>query len=135
MNRTAFALLLLVNGLVLGALAGLLLGRASPADASAPSPAATPRYSFEGGADGRMSFFDSATGRHISFYQMENLWFVMTYDPESATVTYTRTRLVEDDSFLEAAQQLRETLPERLHRDLLLNPAVVWVAEPGEGRV
>ena len=122
MNRSVFALLMLVNGLVLGTLAGLLIGRTPATESSIPYPNPTPRYSFEGVADGRMSFFDSHSGRHISFHQVEGLWFVMTYDPETASVTYTRTKLVEDDSFLEAAQELRKSLPERLHRELLLSP-------------
>lgn len=133
MNRAAFALILLVNGLVLGTLAGLYLGGTpreprpeipttlTPAPAPSPGPAAG-RYTFQTDSDGGLSFFDSATGRHITFHQVEGLWFVMTYDPESASVSYTRTTLVEDDAFLEAAQQLREALPERLQRELQVEP-------------
>ena len=41
-------------------------------------------------------------------------------DAPAGTVTYTKTKMVEDDSFLEAAEQLKESLPGRLGQEFLL---------------
>ena len=118
MKNQAFAFLLFINGLILGA----ILGKMIWIDFSQPSPGQPPpnRYLFHQEADGRMSFFDQATGRHISFHQIEGLWFVMTHDPERGAVTYQRTELLEDPEFLKAAEKLKNDLPGRLGRDLEL---------------
>ena len=121
MNRSIFGMLLFVNGLLLGGVLGILLARdtAPPAPAPAP-PGPVPHFQYEETADGRVTFFDQTSGRHISFNRVDDLWFVMTYDPLSGTVTYTKTKMVEDNSFLEAAEQLKESLPGRLGQEFLL---------------
>lgn len=127
MNRAVFALLVFLNGLLIGTVLGLAMGssrtgRESSA-AARPAPVEPPsRYVFQEDPDGRMSFFDQATGRHISFNRVDDLWFVMTYDPEAGTVSYAETRLLEDPSFLEAAKRLKSNMPERLGRQILLQP-------------
>ena len=119
MNRSIFGLLLFVNGLLLGGLMGMLAAQDSKI-APVPQPPATPNYLYEETADGRITFFDQTSGRHISFNRVDDLWFVMTYDAPAGTVTYTKTKMVEDDSFLEAAEQLKESLPGRLGQEFLL---------------
>jgi hypothetical protein len=121
MNRSIFGILLFVNGLLLGSVLGILVAQdQSPAPSPPPPPPPTPNFHYEETADGRVTFFDQTSGRHISFNRVDDLWFVMTYDPLSGTVTYTKTKLVEDDSFLEAAELLKEALPGRLGREFLL---------------
>lgn len=122
MNRAVFAILVFLNGLLIGLIVGLVLSparavRAEPVVAEVPEPPS--QYVFEEDPDGRMSFFDQATGRHISFNRIDDLWFVMTYDPEQGTVSYAQTRLIEEPSFLEAAKRLKDNMPERLGRQVL----------------
>jgi hypothetical protein len=130
MNRAVFALLVFLNGLLIGLVSGLVLApvradRDEPPVVLAPPPAASepaPHYVFEEDPDGRMSFFDQTTGRHVSFNRIDDLWFVMTYDPVQGTVSYAQTRLIEDPMFLEAAKRLKDNMPERMGRQILLQP-------------
>lgn len=114
MRNAAFTILVFINGLVLGILGGILLlgPGADPADPSV-------RYRLDRQGD-QIGFFDQTTGRYTAFNQHEGFWFVMVYDPQEGSVTYKETRLIEDPTFLKAAERLRSQLPEQLGRELRL---------------
>ena len=121
MKAPAAAILLFLNGLLLGGLAGWRAAEALRPPR--PAPAYPPlRYQFLENTDGQLSIFDQATGRHTTFVRTDGLWFVMTHDPGDGSVVYRRTRLIEDPAFLEAARELRNDFPGRLGGELILGP-------------
>ena len=121
MRSHLFAILLFLNGLLLGGILGWQV-----ADSVRPDQQTTQsepaRYQFLEDADGRLSIFDTVTGHHTSFVQTDGLWFVMTHDPVHGSVSYRRTTLIEDPAFLEAARELRNDFPGRLGSELILGP-------------
>ena len=123
MKSGLLAVLLFVIGLLLGTVFGWLAADAvhPVVEAAEPDPA---RYQFIEDAEGRLSVFDQVTGRHTSFVQTDGLWFVMTHDPVTGSVSYRRTELIEDPAFLEAARELRNDFPGRMGSEVILGPVL-----------
>jgi hypothetical protein len=110
--------LVFVNGIIVGGISAWIIeDRLDP-----PSPSS--RYRFERDEVGRIGFFDRRTGQYMSFHQHESLWFITIHDPSDGSVTYRETKLIEDSSFLDAIEDLKIELPERLGRDLMLERLV-----------
>lgn len=118
MKQSIGILLVFVNGMIAGGIgAWILEERLDP-------PTSASRYRFERNHDGEIGFFDRQTGRYISFHQHESIWFITIHDPSDGSVTYRKTKLVEDASFLDAIEDLKTELPVRLGRDLMLEQLV-----------